>query len=459
MALTFYNTLGRKKEIFKPLNPPEVGIYNCGPTVYDYPHIGNLRTYLLADSLRRTLEYCGYKVKQVINITDVGHNLADDEDREDKVELAAKKKQQTVKEVTDFYTATFMEDLGQLNIKTDQTLFPRASDHITEQIELIKALEERGFVYQTSDGLYFDTSLYPAYNELACLDLAGLKEGARIKKNKAKKNPTDFALWKFSKFPGQRLQEWDSPWGIGFPGWHIECSAMSFKYLGQPFDIHVGGEDHIPVHHTNEKAQSEAARGKTYVSYWLHGAHLLVDGKKMAKSEKNFWRLKDLQSQRIEPLAFRFWLLGTHYRKKANFTWPALKSAQIAYHRLLDIWFELPNKPSLVANDYRQQFLSMIEDDLNTPKALALVWKLIADDKISKADKKATLLDFDQVLGLGLKKAQKEPLPEAVRDLLNQREKARQDQNWALADDFRRQIEELGFKVFDSPTGSRCQRR
>ncbi|MDQ5957793.1 MAG: cysteinyl-tRNA synthetase, partial [Patescibacteria group bacterium] len=340
--LFLYNTLTRTKEKFTPLDPLQVGLYSCGPTVYNYAHIGNMRSYLLSDITRRTLEQNGYQVKQIINITDVGHLVGDAESGEDKVEQAARASNQTVAEIISQYESAFFSDLASLNIKATETIFPRASQHVAEQIELIKLLEEKDFTYILDDGVYFDTSRYQKYSELGNLNLAGQTTGARIEVNSQKKHPADFALWKFSKSDEDRLQQWDSPWGVGFPGWHIECSAMSIKYLGEHFDVHTGGEDHIPVHHTNERAQSECATGQTFVNYWLHNAFITVDGKKMAKSENNFYTLADLVAEGYSPLAYRYLLLTAHYRSPLNFTFETLASAQKTWQKINLTIFSAP---------------------------------------------------------------------------------------------------------------------
>ncbi|MCX6713822.1 MAG: cysteine--tRNA ligase, partial [Candidatus Vogelbacteria bacterium] len=343
MALKFHNTLTHQKELFQSIQPKPgpVGVYTCGPTVYLYPHIGNLRAYVFSDILHRALVFDGWQVKHVVNITDVGHLTDDADDGVDKVEKEAQAEGKTAKEITEFYTQAFFADLKKLNIDTTDYLFPKATEHIPEQIDLIKKLEAKGYTYQTSDGLYFDTSKFPTYGDFAKLDIAGLKEGARVEANKEKKNPTDFALWKFSPSvdstgspQAKRQQEWPSPWGVGFPGWHIECSAMSMKYLGNHFDIHTGGVDHIPVHHTNEIAQSEAVTGEKFVNYWLHAEHLLVDGKKIAKSLGNFYTLEDLEKKGFDPIVYRFLLLQTSFSQKINFTWDSLLSAQKGYQNL-----------------------------------------------------------------------------------------------------------------------------
>ncbi len=453
--LFFFNTLTRTKEEFVAILPNQVRVYSCGPTVYDYVHIGNMRSYIFADILRRTLEKNNYTVTQVINITDVGEP-AGGENGEDKVEKAAKAKNQTVAEITAFYTDSFLTDLKKLNIKTTDTEFPRASLHIAEQIELIKKLEAEGYAYQTTSGIYFDTAKYPAYAELGKLNLSGQHEGARVEVNTEKRNPTDFALWKFSAAGETRLQEWSSPWGVGFPGWHIECSAMSMKYLGEHFDIHTGGEDHIPVHHTNERAQSECATGKPFVNYWLHNAFITVDGQKMAKSEKNFYTLADLASQGHSPLAYRYFVLGAHYRSPLNFTFEALVAAEKAWQKINDFIYSAPeggevDQPAL------DKFTEAINDDLNTAKALAVLHDTL-NSALSAEIKRATIEEFDQVLSIlskkeSVAKTTSSPIPEEILSLVQDREVARERSDWARADLIRAEIENQGYSVKDTPHG------
>ena len=452
------NTMSGKKEEFKPLKDKTVGMYNCGPTVYNYPHIGNLRKYVFDDVLRRMLEWNGYKVNQIINITDVGHLVSDEDTGEDKIEQAARSEHKTAREVADFFTEAFYGDLETLNIeavkdKGKKEKFPKATDHIEEQIRLIGKLETKGFTYKTSDGIYFDTSKFSGYGKLGSINTSGLREGARIEVNSEKRNPTDFALWKFSPMTGgKRQQEWESPWGIGFPGWHVECSAMSMKYLGESFDIHTGGIDHIPVHHNNEIAQSEAATGKKFVSYWLHEAFLNVDNAKMAKSAGNFYRLKDLAEQGIRPLAYRYWLLTAHYRSPVNFTWKAAKGADNAYGRLIENFLLLGKKSGTPNKEYVEKFTSYINDDLDTPKAVALIWDFLKEQSVTAKDKKATLLEFDKVLGLNLASFDV-PVPEEIETLITDRETARQGRNWKKADELRQEIKKLGFEILDTEKG------
>lgn len=333
--INFYNTPARKKQLFNPIESGEVGIYTCGPTVYNYAHIGNLRTYIFEDILIRALLFAGYKVNRVMNITDVGHLISDGDHGEDKMEKGAKREGKSVWDIAEHYTQAFIKDIEMLNILPPD-IYCKATDHIEEQIKLVQVLLDKNFAYKIQDGIYFDISKFPSYGEFAGLDLDGLKEGIRVEKVEGKRHPSDFALWKFSQVPGQRLMEWDSPWGTGFPGWHIECSAMGMKYLGETFDIHCGGIDHVPVHHTNEVAQMEAATGKKAVNYWLHGEFLQMAQDKMSKSSGNFITLKTLIDRGFDPMDYRFFLLMAHYRSKLSFSWSALEGAKTARIRLND---------------------------------------------------------------------------------------------------------------------------
>jgi len=380
MPLSLYNTLTGKKEPFLPLIPGKVSMYNCGPTVYNYAHIGNLRSYIFADILKRTLEWNKYDVQQVINITDVGHLVGDGDTGQDKMEKTAQIEKKTAQEIATFYTNAFFDDITTLNIDKSKIVFCRATDHIPEQIALIQTLEKKGFTYITSDGVYFDTAKFRNYGKLGNIDLAGLEEGSRVSINTEKRNKTDFALWKFSPRDEKRQQEWPSPYGIGFPGWHIECSAMSMKYLGETFDIHTGGIDHIPVHHNNEIAQSESATGKPYVRYWLHNAFLNIDGHKISKSIGNTLYLRNLVTKGISPLAYRYWLLTGHYRTMLNFTEESVLGAQTALVKLINHFIEWRQLPlGKEHTEYVKKFEDFINDDLDTPKALALLWELVKD--------------------------------------------------------------------------------
>ncbi len=453
MELQLFNTFTRQKETFKPLRDGQVGLYTCGPTVYTSPHIGNLRTYIFEDILKRVLLVSGYQVNQVMNITDVGHLTADSDDGDDKMESSAAAAHKTVWEIAQMYTDVFKDNLKELNI-SEPNIWCKATDHIPEQIALIQTLESKGFTYQTSDGIYFDTSKFADYGKLAKLDIKGLRAGARVEANKEKKNPTDFALWKLSNKDEKRQMEWPSPWGVGFPGWHIECSAMAIKYLGETFDIHCGGIDHIPVHHTNEIAQSEAATGKQFVKYWVHGEFLVIDAKKMAKSEGVAYTLAWLKNEGIAPLAYRYFCLSAHYRSPLNFSLAACLGASKALQNLQDKFATLGESgASNVSDDFEQKFTDAINDDLNMPQALAVVWELLKSDK-SDGAKKHSLLKFDEVLGLGLKDIKPLFIPLEVQALVERREQARASKDWTLSDELRAEIKEHGFAIDDTDLGS-----
>jgi cysteinyl-tRNA synthetase len=428
-------------------------MYTCGPTVYNDAHVGNLRSYLFADLLRRTLEYNGYKVKQVMNVTDVGHLTSDANTGEDKVEVRARKEGKSAWEIAAHYTERFQQDLERLNVLFP-TIMVKATDHITEQIDLIKVLEKKGYTYQTDDGIYFDTSKFQSYVKLAKLDLKGLMAGARVEYNPQKRNPTDFALWKFSPEEVKKQMEWESPWGKGFPGWHIECSAMSMKYLGETFDIHTGGVDHIPVHHTNEIAQSEAATGKKFVNYWLHGEFLILgEDQKMAKSAGNFITLQTLVEKGFNPLAYRYLCLTAHYRSKLQFSWESLQAAQNALNNLYAA-IGMFGEPKTGCAEYEERFLKAINDDLDAPKALAVVWELIKSD-LPPSAKAASLSKFDQVLALNLQeeRRKRQRLPQGAEELIKEREEARKIKDWAKSDALREKLHQLGLEVEDTPAG------
>ncbi|MEM4259287.1 MAG: cysteine--tRNA ligase [Candidatus Pacearchaeota archaeon] len=454
--LKLYNTLKRKKEEFKPIKDKEVGIYSCGPTVYFYPHIGNMRAYIFADILKRTLLYNGFKVKHVINVTDVGHLTSNKDEGEDKIEKEAKREKKTAKEISDFYFKVFLSDTKKLNI-LPADIYPKATEHIKEQIELIKILEKKGYTYKTSDGIYFDTSKFKNYGKLAKLKKEELKAGARIEMREKKHN-TDFALWKFSEKPGVRQQEWESPWGLGFPGWHIECSAMSMKYLGEHFDIHTGGEDHIPVHHTNEIAQSECATGKKFVNYWLHSAFLTFKGEKVSKSTGGLYTISDLEGLGYKPLAYRYLILLTHYRKPLDFSLTNLDAAKTAFDRITKKIIELKkehHKGEDSTTKYEKAFSDAINDDLNTPLAVQIFIKALEDFDFDTKKKLALLEKFDEVLGLGVKEMKEEiiKIPDDVKKLIESREKLRRDKKWADADVIRERIKEKGYIIKDTPKG------
>jgi cysteinyl-tRNA synthetase len=456
----FFNTLTRKKEIFKPLKDKKVGLYTCGPTTYWFAHIGNLRTYIFEDLLKRVLLYHGYKVKHVMNITDVGHLVSDQDVGEDKILLAAKRERKSAKEIARFYEMAFKRDLKRLNILAP-TVWIRASETIKEQIELIKILEKKGFTYHLEDGIYFDTSKLKKYGRLWPKKMKILP-GARVEIVPGKKNPTDFALWKFAK--ERKEMVWNSPWGLGFPGWHTECVVMSLKELGVPFDIHCGGVDHILIHHTNEIAQAEAAFSKILAKYWLHGEFLLVEGMKMAKSLKNIFTLDDLIKRGFHPLAFRYFCLGAHYRSKLNFTFEALKASQNAlenlYQKISDFKTKkiVSNSKPKILKDYQRKFLDFVGDDLNIPKALALAWKVVRENRIDERQKYLLLLDFDKIFGLDLAKVKKIKIPKKIRELLKKREEYRKTGDFEKADKIREEIKKMGYQVEDTKEGPKLKK-
>jgi cysteinyl-tRNA synthetase len=456
MELKLYNTLTRKKETFQPIFPHRVGMYTCGPTVYNYAHIGNLRTYLFEDILKRVLTYNGYRVKHVMNITDVGHLTGDRDMGEDKLEQGAKREGKSAWDIAAHYTDAFKKDLKHLNIQAP-SLWCKATDTIGEQIGLIRKLEDKGFTYATSDGIYFDTAQFDGYNKLSHQNLEALEEGARVEKNPEKRNATDFALWKFSPLDVRRQMEWNSPWGRGFPGWHIECSAMSMKFLGEQLDIHCGGTDHIDVHHTNEIAQSEAATGKRFFNFWMHGAFLMIaGGKKMAKSEGNFLTLTSSFIEKgIHPLVYRFAAFQTHYRKPMEYSDAAIAAAQNGLHHLRNQVRTLVDAgpPTAVDAVFKEKFVAVLNNDLNMPQALAVVQELLKSN-LSSGDKLATVLDFDVVLGLDLDRVVgKQALPSEIQSLVDERQQARVEKNWDRSDELRDRIQEKGYTVQDGPQG------
>ncbi len=479
--LKLYNTMSRKKEVFEPLNPPDVKLYTCGPTVYNYAHIGNLRTYVFEDLLRRVLEWNGYVVEHVMNITDVGHLTSDADDGEDKMLKGAQREHKTVWEIAEFYTQAFFEDLAKLNIEMP-TIKPKATDHIQDMINQIKQLEKNGMTYVANGNVYFDTSKLSDYGKLAKLERQDLKAGARIEVDKNKKNPYDFVLWfTKSKFEDQAMQ-WESPWGKGYPGWHIECSAMSQKYLGKQMDIHCGGIDHIPVHHTNEIAQSEGATGeKHWVKYWMHG-NFLVLGKneKMAKSANNFLRLQTLIDKGYSPLDYRYFCLQSHYRKELTFSWEGMDAAHNAltnlYRKLssyIPLYYEgmdfynlaEEGKRDPLYNLYCNRFVDAINDDLNIPEALSVFWDALkhinTTENKTSALRVAIISEFDKILGLNIlengRRYLENIIPENIEKLILERDVARKEKNWQKSDELRAEIEKAGFIVKDGPKGTEVQ--
>jgi len=458
MRLHLFNTLTRQKEEFIPIRTEEVGLYTCGPTVYNFAHIGNLRTYLFEDILKRVLIFNGYRVRHVMNITDVGHLTGDRDMGEDKMESGSRREGKTAWDIAEFYTQAFKRDIARLNI-LEPTLWCKATDSIPEQIELIRVLEAKGFTYRTSDGIYFDTARFPDYARLSSQNLEALQAGARVEKNPEKRHATDFALWKFSPPGARRQMEWESPWGVGFPGWHIECSAMSMTYLGEQLDIHCGGIDHIDIHHTNEIAQSEAATGRKFFNYWMHGAFLNIQGgKKMAKSEENFLTLENALLKRgIPPLAYRFAAFLTHYRKPMEYSDESIQAAKNGLDHLCNQVREVANggktAGGAVHSAFRDKFREAVNDDLNMPRAMAVVQEMLKSD-IPPSEKHATILDFDRVLGLSLDQVDhSEALPAEVQQLVEARRRARESKNWAESDRLRDAIQSLGFIVKDTRDG------
>ncbi len=461
MELYIFNTKSRKKEKLQPQKPPKVGLYTCGPTVYDYAHIGNMRAYVFSDTLRRVLEYNDFQLHHVMNITDVGHLVSDADEGEDKIVVEARKKKKSPYEIADFYTDIFFRHARKLNIK-DPSITCKATDHIQEMIDFVKVLVDRGHAYEISDGIYFDISTFPDYGKLSGIDLEEQQEGARVEVNPEKKHPADFALWK--KAPKNHIMQWPSPWGMGYPGWHIECSAMGLKYLDGFFDIHTGGVDHIPIHHENEIAQNWGYTGTEVVKYWMHSEFLQVDGGKMAKSLGNFFTLDDIEARGFDPLAFRYLLLNAHYRKKVNFTWEALEGAQKAIDRLTEHVLKFREAPAKKGcgprlQKYKEKFLEAINDDLNVPRAIALVWDVLRGEEPA-SEYYQFLLDVDRVLGFGMKDMERkeEEISAEIRKLIERREEARNKRNWEEADAIRDQLLEKGIRLMDTPEGVRWER-
>lgn len=463
--IKLYNTLTRQLEDFKPLNPPHVGIYTCGPTVYREVHIGNFRTYLGADFLRRTLEYNGYKVTHIKNITDVGHmrymeGASHHHGPIDPVIEEALKKGRTPQQIAGYYTQLYLKDEENLNIKK-ATKYPKASEHVKEMIEIIKILLKKDLAYETNGTVYFDVKKFKDYGKLSGNTLERmdkLLKAVRVSAETDKKDSVDFALWK--KAERDRMVKWDSPWGSGFPGWHIECSAMSIKYLGDTFDVHTGGEDLIFPHHEDEIAQSEGASGQHFVNYWLHGGYLLVDNEKMSRSKGNVYTISDLEKKGYDALAFRYLTMMTHYRTKMNFTFEALEGAQTALNRLRE---DVSNwdKPKIGCAEYEQRFLDAINNDLNMPEALAVVWELVDSDYPTRA-KAESLFKFDEVLGLNLREVSKvsnvPKAPEGVMKLVREREELRRQKRYHLSDQLRNKIKKMGYNVRDTKKGSEIKK-
>ena len=467
-GVVLYNTRTRKKEAFESLEPGRVSIYSCGPTVYSAQHVGNLRPYLFVDLLKRTLLAEGFEVKHVINITDVGHLTSDSDTGDDKMELAAQKSGRSAADIAEEFTQKWLQDRRWVNC-LEPDVYCKATEHIPEQIALAERLEEKGYLYRTEDGIYFDTSKFPGYPDFARLDLAAQTESGRIDPSTDKRNAADFAIWKFAADGVKRQQEWDSPWGRGFPGWHLECSAMSSKYLGEHFDIHTGGIDHIPVHHTNEIAQSECAFDvHPWVNVWMHNAFYDFGGDKMSKSLGNIALLSDFVDQGIEPLAFRYFFLQAAYRQPQSFSQDALEAAAVGYRRLLSNAMEFrdvegPGDPARQA-PYRERFRDAMRDDLNAPRAVAVLWEAIrsAPSELSPADKRDLLIEFDKILALDLLTAvppsQQSESDPRIDGLLAQRLEARNNKDFATADRIRDELAAEGIEIVDTPEGPRWRR-
>ena len=462
MDIYFYNTLTKKKEKFIPIDSKEVKIYSCGPTVYKDATIGNMRTNIFQDILRRTLEYNGYKVKQAMNLTDVGHLVSDGDEGEDKMIKSAKEEHKTPQEIAEHYTKAFFEDLKALNIEMPEIIC-KATDHIQDMINYVQKLMEKGYAYETSTAIYFDVSKLDKYPVLSNLDVEKQKAGARVKVDPEKRNPYDFALW--IKAPANHIMKWDSPWGPSYPGWHIECSAMGQKYLGEQFDIHTGGIDLIPTHHENEIAQSKGMCGKIPARYWMHGEYLLINGGKMSKSLGNVYLIKDIAERGYNPLVYRLFTYTSHYRNKLNFTWEAIESTAKSYNRLKSGYQAHLNGSEQIEesiiDDYAQRFNSAINDDLNMPLAMSVVWEVIRSEK--KSPKLAELLlKFDTVMGLKINeenKEQDEEIPEEILKLVEERKVARENKNWQESDRLRDLINEKGYEIKDTPEGAKINKK
>ena len=465
MDLFFYNTLTGKKEKFIPINKNEVKMYSCGPTVYSYAHIGNFRTYIFVDSLRRTLEYNGYKMKHVMNITDVGHLTSDADTGEDKMEKGAKKEGKDPYEIAKFYANAFMKDMGKLHIEKPE-IITKATDNIPQMIEMVKEIIKNGYGYETSKGIYFDVSKLDKYPVLSNNSVEGQQAGARVEVDKEKRNPFDFALW--IKAPENHIMKWDSPWGKSYPGWHIECSAMGRRFLGENFDIHTGGVDHIPVHHENEIAQCKGAFGHNPANFWMHCEFLLVDGGKMSKSLGNIYTISELKEKGIEPLAYKLFCFSSHYRNKLNFTFDGVKASNIALNRIRKGYLAHLNGNDSIEEkeieEYENRFHNAINDDLNIPLAIGVLWDVIRNEKKSKelAD---LILRFDKVFGLDLANSEKylqelneneediSVIPEQVLQFANERKIARENKDFQKADLLRKKIEESGYQIKDIAGG------
>jgi len=464
MALKFYNTLTRQKEDFWPSDNKMVRMYSCGPTVYDYAHIGNLRAYIFADILKRTLEYNNYTVRHIENITDVGHLVSDADEGEDKMMKALKREGlepniNSLEKLAHKYTEAFFDDMKKLNILPPKK-WTKATSYIPQMIRFIKKIIENGFAYETDLAVYFDVSKMADYTRLSGQSLDDKIVGARenVEVDLGKKQPADFVLWfKLSGKNKNHTMYWPSPWGDGFPGWHIECSAMSVKELGENIDIHTGGIDHICVHHTNERAQNYAMYDKEVVRFWMHNEFLVIGDEKMAKSTGEFLRLQSIVDKGIDPLSFRYLCLNTHYRQKLQFSWEALEASENALNNLREIISEY-DKPNIGCAGYEERFLEAIQEDLNIPKSLGILWELIKDPEMPSGAKKQTILKFDEVLGLGLQKVKKIKIPKEVDALAKEREGARAKKDWKKSDELRSQLQKFGYSVEDTTDGPKIKK-
>ena len=462
MQIHLYNTLTHNKEEFIPINKENVSIYSCGPTVYSFAHIGNMRTYMFVDSLRRMLKYNGYNLNHVMNITDVGHLTSDADTGEDKMEKAAKKEGKDPYEIAKFYTDAFMNDIHSLNMDVPN-IITKATENIPQILEMVEEIMKNGYAYETNNGIYFDISKLDKYPVLSNNDLSGQEAGARIEIDKEKRNPADFAIW--IKAPENHIMKWDSPWGKAYPGWHIECSAMGRRFLGEHFDIHTGGVDHIPIHHENEIAQCKGAFGHNPANTWMHCEFLLIDGGKMSKSLGNVYTLSDLNKKGIEPLAFKLFCFSSNYRNKLNFTFEGVNASQTALYRLREGYLKhKEGKEKIdkeILNGYEERFHQAINDDLNMPSAMSVVWEIIRNEK--KSEDFADLLEkFDMALGLDLKNAKQyiknkivnDEISQEVMDLVELRKQAKQNKNWEEADKIRNEILQKGYNIKDTSEGT-----
>lgn len=461
--IRFYNTLTKQKEEFTPLEGNTVRMYSCGPTVYKDATIGNMRTNIFMDTLRRVLKYNGYNLKHVMNITDVGHLVSDGDEGEDKMIKSAREEKKTPLEIAEHYTKLFFRDLERLNIDLPE-IIAKATDNIPDMIEFVKKLIQNGYAYETSTAIYFDVSKLDTYGILSGIDVRNQKAGARVEVDKEKRNPYDFAVW--IKAPENHLMKWDSPWGLSYPGWHIECSTMSQKFLGEVFDIHTGGIDLIPTHHENEIAQSKGACGKIPAKFWMHGEFLLINGGKMSKSLGNVYLMEDIIQRGYNPLVYKIFCFTAHYRNKLNFTWEGMDAAATSLARLQEGYYKhLEGNKTIsqeVIQEYKQKFLEAINDDLNMPLAMSVVWDVVKQPEKSKqyAD---LLLDFDKVLGLRLQETQRQEttsleLPPEIEELLQKRKEARERKDWAMSDSIRDALKEKGYQVIDSKEGMKVEK-